>query len=65
MPLVQELNFTCEPGTHFILIGPLLYQVQTAAGIILHRHVNDLWFHYPSDNTCLLDNDCLDSDFSH
>ena len=32
------------------LTGPLSYQVQSDAGIIL-RHVDHLQFHYPDDNT--------------
>ena len=44
------------------LTGPLSYQVQTDAGIVLHHYVDHLQFCYLEDNTCSLDNDCLDSD---
>ena len=39
------------PVTVIKLTGPLLYQVQTDAGIVLCRHVDHLRFCYPNDNT--------------
>ena len=44
------------------LTGPLSYQVQTDAGIVLRHHVDHLRFRYPNDNTHSLDNHGLDSD---
>ena len=50
------------PVTVIKLTGPLSYQVQTDAGIVLHCHVDHLQFRYPDDNNHSLDNDGLDSD---